>query len=149
MAKKIQVYRHGGIAVSYDPNVCIHAAECARGLPEVFDPREKRWIRPERGDAKRIEAVVARCPTGALKFRREDPAAERTAPQAGEVTIRISGNGPLLVEGRVRVETEAGELVAREDRVALCRCGGTANPPFCDGTHARTGWKPAPGRSRK
>ena len=72
MEKRIQTYRHGAISVSYDPNICTHAAECARGLPEVFDPREKRWIRPERAAPERIAEVVARCPSGALRFERHE-----------------------------------------------------------------------------
>ncbi|MDJ0767779.1 MAG: CDGSH iron-sulfur domain-containing protein [Ilumatobacter sp.] len=68
--------------------------------------------------------------------------------------INSAENGPLLVNGDVplerrrQVETEHGEPLAWEttqrvetkDRYALCRCGGSANKPFCDGTHAREGF---------
>jgi uncharacterized Fe-S cluster protein YjdI len=55
--------------VTFDPDVCIHAAECIRGLPAVFDVRLKRWIRPENAPAEQVEEQVRRCPSGALQFR--------------------------------------------------------------------------------
>src|SRR2546430_17612683 len=52
-------------------------------------------------------------------------------------------NGPLLVRGRVDVKHEDG-TVETLPRAALCRCGQSANKPFCDKTHLRTGFR-APG----
>jgi uncharacterized Fe-S cluster protein YjdI len=143
MTRRLHTYEAPGITVTYDADVCAHAAECVRGLPDVFDPRERRWIRPERATPDDIERVVARCPTGALKAIRpmvssalpEEPASRTAAPE--RVRIRVLDPGPLLVSGPVRVETESGEVLLEGDKVALCRCGGTANPPFCDGSHAR------------
>jgi CDGSH-type Zn-finger protein len=39
-----------------------------------------------------------------------------------------------------RQSGDAGETIASADAAALCRCGGTANPPFCDGSHVRIGF---------
>jgi uncharacterized Fe-S cluster protein YjdI len=69
MTKRLQVYEGGDAVVSFDPNVCIHAGECIRGLPAVFDVRLKRWIRPENAPAERVADQVRRCPSGALQFR--------------------------------------------------------------------------------
>jgi CDGSH-type Zn-finger protein len=69
--------------------------------------------------------------------------------------IVTAANGPLLVSGDVPVarrrpvESDQGEPLAwdssdpleTKDRYALCRCGGSDNKPFCDGTHARTGFE--------
>jgi uncharacterized Fe-S cluster protein YjdI len=63
------MYEGGGVVVSFDPNVCIHAADCIRGLPTVFDVKLKRWIRPENAPAERVAEQVRRCPSGALQFR--------------------------------------------------------------------------------
>ena len=54
-------------------------------------------------------------------------------------------DGPLIVRGRFVVTTQDGQLIDTGRRtVALCRCGRSAIKPFCDGTHARTGFR-APG----
>lgn len=66
MTKPVQSYRAEGIVVRFDPNVCEHTGICLRGLPEVFDIREKRWIRPERAAIEAVVAQVGRCPSGAL-----------------------------------------------------------------------------------
>jgi uncharacterized Fe-S cluster protein YjdI len=70
-------YRSERVVVSFDPERCIHARYCVRGLPEVFDPSERPWIRPAYAHPTRVAEVVMRCPTGALQFeRRDDGAAE-------------------------------------------------------------------------
>lgn len=55
-------------------------------------------------------------------------------------TIRMSNNGPLLVKGLQRLRNSKGEQLEVARTIALCRCGGSANKPFCDGTHARNGF---------
>ena len=55
----------------------------------------------------------------------------------------MGGDGPLKITGPVRILTEAGDLLRETDRVTLCRCGTTANPPFCDGSHDRIGFRSA------
>lgn len=67
--KRLQIYEIPGITVTFDPNLCTHAAACVRGLPAVFDVSRKRWIRPELAAASEVAAQVARCPSGALQFR--------------------------------------------------------------------------------
>ncbi|MHB1845164.1 MAG: CDGSH iron-sulfur domain-containing protein [Deltaproteobacteria bacterium] len=54
-------------------------------------------------------------------------------------------NGPLLVEGEIDLHDPTGAKVdtAGRAKVALCRCGGSVNKPFCDGTHSRQGFKAA------
>jgi uncharacterized Fe-S cluster protein YjdI len=73
MTKRLQTYETPEITVTFDPNLCTHSARCIRGLPAVFDIREKRWVRPERAPAADVAAQVARCPSGALQFTRPDP----------------------------------------------------------------------------
>ncbi len=45
--KRVQVYETPEVTVTFDPNLCQHTGICLRGLPSVFDIREKRWVRPE------------------------------------------------------------------------------------------------------
>ena len=59
-------------------------------------------------------------------------------------TIKLIPNGPYRVSGPLTVTDSQGNVVrAIEDgkAVSLCRCGGSANKPFCDGTHARIGFR--------
>lgn len=70
MAKRLQVYETSDIAVTFDPNLCIHSGDCVRGLPDVFDVRRKRWVRPELASPEAVAAQIAQCPSGALQYRR-------------------------------------------------------------------------------
>ena len=65
-----------------------------------------------------------------------------------QVTITVRRNGPLRVDdpnGLVEVVDADGNKYDLAGRVAfsLCRCGGSANRPFCDGTHAKIGFQAA------
>ncbi len=69
MSTRLQVYETPDIVVTFDPAICKHSGVCVRGLPDVFDVKRKRWIRPEAAAADVVAAQVARCPSGALQFR--------------------------------------------------------------------------------
>ena len=70
IAMAIERYTDGEITVTYDADVCTHAARCVKGLPSVFDAKRTPWIDPSGASADDVEAQVARCPSGALKFSR-------------------------------------------------------------------------------
>jgi CDGSH-type Zn-finger protein len=60
-----------------------------------------------------------------------------------DVKVLMIENGPLKVIGGVAfVDDATGETVAGGDGdpIFLCRCGGSQNKPFCDGTHKRNGF---------
>lgn len=55
-----------------------------------------------------------------------------------EVKIRLRPNGPLVVEGPFTLADSTGNLFtlnSAKPAIALCRCGQSANKPFCDGAH--------------
>jgi len=61
-----------------------------------------------------------------------------------DVTIRTRDNGPLVIEGPfqlVDAEGNAFPLATEKPAFALCRCGHSANKPFCDGSHKTTGFQ--------
>ncbi|MBD13936.1 MAG: iron-binding protein [Planctomycetaceae bacterium] len=61
-----------------------------------------------------------------------------------DVTIRMRPNGPFLVEGPIALHDSEGnpfELSPDKRSIALCRCGESANRPFCDGAHNRCGFE--------
>jgi CDGSH-type Zn-finger protein len=53
--------------------------------------------------------------------------------------ITVSNNGPLRIEGEFSILDAGGKQFGLAGRAALslCRCGHSANKPFCDGAHAR------------
>jgi 3-phenylpropionate/trans-cinnamate dioxygenase ferredoxin subunit len=62
----------------------------------------------------------------------------------GDVTIRPTRNGPLIVEGVVELfDTNDNKITLDKNRIALCRCGASSNKPFCDGTHSQIGFQAA------
>ncbi len=63
------------------------------------------------------------------------------AQRDGALAIDPQLNGPLKVRGNLEIMSGTGRVVARVTAAVLCRCGGSANKPFCDGTHARIGFK--------
>ena len=63
-----------------------------------------------------------------------------------DVKITVRSNGPYRVEGPITLVDADGnefDISARGGTVALCRCGGSTNKPFCDGTHTRIGFAAA------
>jgi uncharacterized Fe-S cluster protein YjdI/CDGSH-type Zn-finger protein len=132
-------YRTDEIVVFWEPSFCIHSAACLMGLPQVFDVEARPWIAIDAASADEIAETVMSCPTGALHFKRLDGGPQEEGPQ--QTTVRPRPNGPLFQRGRLRVTDEAGNVVRVDTRVALCRCGHSANKPFCDATHRRIGFR--------
>ncbi len=56
------------------------------------------------------------------------------------VTIEPRPDGPYLVKGLETLTGSGEEALETKDVIALCRCGGSANKPFCDGTHKTNGF---------
>lgn len=130
-------YATDEIVVEWEPRLCMHSQNCVRSLPQVFDDSRRPWVSVASATADEVEAAVALCPSGALRTRRLGvPAAKR--PQGSEV--RASAHGPLLVSGGVRVLDADGSVIYEGEKATLCRCGGSSNKPFCDGTHKKIGF---------
>ena len=66
---KTKEYTNGEVTIVWKQDVCIHAAECAKNLPRVFNPRERPWIRPENATSELIIEVVNKCPSGAISIK--------------------------------------------------------------------------------
>ena len=60
-------------------------------------------------------------------------------------TIKVIPNGPYRVSGPTTVTDPQGNVITVEEgrAVSLCRCGGSVNKPYCDGTHSRIGFAAA------
>ena len=129
-------YTSEAIDITYDARRCIHAAECVRGLPAVFDTDRRPWILPSASSADAIAAVIERCPTGALHYTRRDGGAAESPPK--QTTITPVRGGPLYVRGLIQLRSADGSLLVEDSRVALCRCGQSQNRPYCDNSHIGT-----------
>jgi len=132
-----KVYATDRIEVSFDLGVCIHVGACLAFLPDVFDVNRRPWILPGAAEPDDIAAVVERCPSGALQYRRLDGAAGEAHASTSVTPIQ---NGPLVVRGPVGVEGPGGTTEVMP-RAALCRCGASASKPFCDNSHLRIGFR--------
>ena len=62
------------------------------------------------------------------------------AVRDGPLQVEPEPNVPLAVRGPVEVLSGTGRMVCRVTQARLCRCGGSASKPFCDGTHAAIGF---------
>lgn len=128
-----KAYTAKDITVYYDAKLCIHVAECVRGLPQVFDTSKKPWIQPEHAAADAVADVIHRCPSGALRYERLDSGTNEAIPT--ETTGIFSENGPLYLHGAIKLTDVEGNTLFEGSRVALCRCGASKNKPFCDRSH--------------
>lgn len=143
--KAEKTYSKGDLTVVWRADRCIHSAKCVAGLGAVFDPDRRPWIDLSAADAGQIIAQVDKCPSGALGWRREtagalagsaDPAAAAATPPRAAVSLELVPDGPLIVRGEHAVGNEV-----RTGPIAYCRCGASNRKPYCDGSHARTGFK--------
>ena len=136
---KIRSYEAEGIRVTYDAARCIHAAECVRGLPNVFDPERTPWIDPRAASPDALAAVVRRCPTGALAYEPLDGGSQEEPAPSNE--LRVVSNGPIYASGELVLLDADRRQLSRESRAAFCRCGASLNKPFCDGRHVEAGFE--------
>jgi uncharacterized Fe-S cluster protein YjdI len=145
-------YADDDLVVSWRPERCLHSRNCVRGLPGVFDRSKRPWINMAGASSEEIMKTIDQCPSGALSYKRasENRACENEAigNESGEmekmqdepVSIRVTKNGPLLVEGNYVLVDQEGKRIVSSGPFALCRCGSSRNKPFCDGSHVRTGF---------
>jgi uncharacterized Fe-S cluster protein YjdI len=127
----VKCYEGQEIEVTYDATTCLHAAECVRGMPAVFDTAKRPWIAPDSGEPEALATVIRRCPTGALHYRlREGEPEQPRVP----TRVRVPDDGPLLIDGDIELDGK------RETRAALCRCSASGNQPYCDRSGPCRGW---------
>lgn len=63
------------------------------------------------------------------------------AVRSGPLAIAPTTDGPYAVRGNLEIVSGTGRMVARVQSAKLCRCGGSATKPFCDGTHQTIGFR--------
>ncbi|XZF15179.1 (4Fe-4S)-binding protein [Chitinophagaceae bacterium MMS25-I14] len=66
-AKTIK-YHNDDVTVEWRPELCQHSTRCWKQLPEVFNPKEKKWINVDGAGGEELKKQVQECPSGALQF---------------------------------------------------------------------------------
>lgn len=124
------------VTIRFDARRCVHSRNCVLGHPEVYVPNVKgAWIHPDAASAEVVMHTALACPSGAIRVARNDGSA--TSDRSPMVnTVRVRENGPLAIEAELLIRGEAQAT----PRATLCRCGQSANKPFCDGAHAVVGF---------
>jgi len=67
--------------------------------------------------------------------------AQQLAERDGPLAVSPEPDGPLRIRGNLEIVSGTGRTVACVQMARLCRCGGSANKPFCDDTHKRIGFQ--------
>ena len=80
MPKDTFKYSNGEVTVVWQPKICQHSTNCWKGLIQVFDPREKPWIKMNGATTERIIEQVKKCPSGALSFFMNADLKEENSP---------------------------------------------------------------------
>jgi uncharacterized Fe-S cluster protein YjdI len=68
MEETTKTYTNGEVTIVWKPSVCIHSTICFRGLPKVFNPRNRPWVTPQGATTEKIVEQVKSCPSGALSY---------------------------------------------------------------------------------
>jgi CDGSH-type Zn-finger protein len=138
VADRRVTYRGREIDIHDNRGLCAHAGHCTDGLPAVFRMKQEPWIAPDGADREAIAATIRKCPSGALSY---SVGGVEHRERGGKPSIYVSPDGPYVVTGGPELhETAMGEG-APAGHYTLCRCGGSKNKPFCDGTHWQIGFK--------
>jgi len=65
----IKEYQKEDYTILWDASKCTHSAFCAKGLPEVFKPKEKPWVQTENSSGEKVKQQVLMCPSKALSIK--------------------------------------------------------------------------------
>ncbi|MDA9782796.1 (4Fe-4S)-binding protein [Vicingaceae bacterium] len=61
-------YKNDNITIHWDQSNCIHAGVCVRSLPNVYNPKERPWVKIENASTEKLKAQIDKCPSGALSY---------------------------------------------------------------------------------
>jgi uncharacterized Fe-S cluster protein YjdI len=140
-------YTNGEITVVWQPKLCIHSAICVKGLPGVFNPARKPWVDMAQAETQQIVEQVIKCPSGALSYflneteNNTDMENKIVSEAANILKIEVAPNGPYLIKTECLIVHSDGKEETKTGTVALCRCGASANKPYCDGQHRKIGFQ--------
>ena len=130
----IETAKGRDVTILFDAARCIHSRGCVLSHPEVYVPNvQGEWLHPDAAPAEEVVRSGQMCPSGAIQVLREG-GGSNVVPEVN--TLRVRENGPLAIEAELLVRGERQPA----PRATLCRCGASANKPFCDGSHTAAGF---------
>ena len=125
----VRVRENGPLAVSADVEIAGHGATLRATLCRCGASKNKPFC-----DGSHTAAAFAA--SGEPATQESTPLAQRD----GKLAVTPAKDGPLLLAGNVEICSGTGRTILRTQKTALCRCGASANKPYCDGTHRRIGF---------
>lgn len=132
---KVKEYSNGEVTVVWQAEKCIHSGICVKNSPQVFQPKDKPWVKIDTTSTNEIVNTVKKCPSGALSFYMNNET-DKTS-ESLETKIEVLENGPLLVYGTLKITDKDGNEETKNKTTAFCRCGASQNKPYCDGAHVK------------
>ncbi|MEH6537902.1 MAG: (4Fe-4S)-binding protein [Psychroserpens sp.] len=136
---KTNEYSNGEVTIVWEGEKCIHSAICVNGLSDVFQPKERPWIKIDAASTEALVKQVKACPSGALGYYMNGEGNEEA--ESLETKVEVLKDGPLLVYGTLKVTHKDGSEETKNKTTAFCRCGASHNKPYCDGAHVRDGFE--------
>ena len=64
-------YKNGKLTVVWKPERCAHSGICVKMLPQVYNPKDRPWIKAENATIDQLKEQIRNCPSGALSYREE------------------------------------------------------------------------------
>lgn len=123
--------RSNTVALHYDGSRCIHARHCVVDASAVpFAEARGSWLHAKSIPMEEGIAIARSCPSGAITYLRHDGGPPEAPPAVN--ALRVRENGPYAVHAQVELPDRSTIF-----RATLCRCGESANKPFCDNSHLR------------
>lgn len=141
MSDGIKTYKKDDLTIFWEPGKCIHSKICwtrTTGLPNVFNPAARPWIKPEHATVEELVAQIKKCPSGALSYGFDN---ETKQSNIASTQVEVLPDGPLLVKGSLVVKNSDGTTTEKNAITAFCRCGASTNKPYCDGSHRKIDFK--------
>jgi CDGSH-type Zn-finger protein/uncharacterized Fe-S cluster protein YjdI len=122
------------ITLRFNGQRCIHSRGCVLGAPQVFPAGVVGpWLHPELTTLEKCVEIAHGCPSGAITYERHDGGPPETPPPVN--VLRVRENGPYAIHAAIELAGQGPCL-----RATLCRCGKSANKPFCDNSHGKAGF---------
>jgi uncharacterized Fe-S cluster protein YjdI len=112
--------------------ICSHAGYCTDNLPSVFKQSTEPWIDRHGVQVQETTNTVRKSPARVLSYTNDNVGVRE---QGREAIMKLSKDGPYHITRGTELIDEPMDEEASEEHYAPCRCGGSKNKPFRDGTY--------------